>query len=599
MSNNLTDLRDVRFVLYEQLDVEQLCRAERFQDHSKETFDMILDAAERLAVDEFAPTNSIGDEIGCRWEDGQVKVPEPFHGPFRMYCEGGWISMAEDYALGGQNVPASVSFACNEMFYAANYAITGYMGLTHSAAKVIEVYGSEEQKNRYMEKLYSGQYSGAMDLTEPQAGSDVGALSTKAKKNDDGSYSIVGRKIFITGGEQDLTENIVHILLARIEGDPAGTKGLSCFIVPKIWVNDDGSLGEPNDIGCSGIEHKMGFKGSATCGMNYGDSGNCRAELLGPAGKGIVVMFHMMNEQRILVGTQGLAQGSTAYLHGLKFSRERLQGPEFGSKNHDQVPIIKHPDIRRHLMWMKASTEGMRALILFAVYCLDQVAISQDDQERKKWRDFVEVLTPVCKAYCTEKGFDVCTESIQVHGGYGYCKEYMVEQFARDSKIATLFEGTNGIQALDLLGRKVRMRGGEAFRNLMTKMKETIRSLPEISELTDYTADVVQAVSALEDLTAFMLERTSAEEAYLSYSWASAYLDIFGDITLAWLFLWQAAVAHEQVEQNSSEAAFYESKMSTARFYIGSFLPVTHGKVAAIKQADKAFLEMGEALFSE
>jgi hypothetical protein len=307
----------------------------------------------------------------------------------------------------------------------------------------------------------------------------------------------------------------------------------------------------------------------------------------------------MMNEQRILVGTQGLAQGSTAYLHGLKFSRERLQGPEFGSKNHDQVPIIKHPDIRRHLMWMKASTEGMRALILFAVYCLDQVAISQDDQERKKWRDFVEVLTPVCKAYCTEKGFDVCTESIQVHGGYGYCKEYMVEQFARDSKIATLFEGTNGIQALDLLGRKVRMRGGEAFRNLMTKMKETIRSLPEISELTDYTADVVQAVSALEDLTAFMLERTSAEEAYLSYSWASAYLDIFGDITLAWLFLWQAAVAHEQVEQNSSEAAFYESKMSTARFYIGSFLPVTHGKVAAIKQADKAFLEMGEALFSE
>ncbi len=597
MSNMLTDLRDVRFVLYEQLGIEQLCKAERFQDHSKDTFEMIFDAAEKLAVNDFAPTNAKGDEIGCVWEEGQVKVPGPFQAPFKMYCEGGWIAMPEDYSLGGQNVPVSVGFACSEMFYAANYAIAGYMGITHSAAKVIELYGTEEQKNKFMEPLYSGRYAGAMVLTEPQAGSDVGALRAKATKNPDGSYSIVGGKTFITGGEQDLTENIVHIILARIEGDPPGTRGLSCFVAPKLRINDDGSLGENNDINCAGIEHKMGFKGSATCVMNYGDNGECRAELLGPAGKGIIVMFHMMNEQRILVGTQGLAQGSTAYLHAIKFARERQQGAEFGSKSFESVPIIKHPDVRRNLLWMKAYTEGMRSLLLYTVNCMDKGAVSSDEKEQKECKDIVEVLTPVCKAYCTEKGFDVCTRSIQVHGGYGYCTEYLVEQFARDSKISTIFEGTNGIQALDLFGRKVQMREGSALKTVITRMNETVQEVSKIESLSEYADDVGKAITALEDVTRFMLDQAGSGDAYLAYSWATSYLDIFGDITLAWMLLWQAGIAHENVKQSSAEAAFYNSKVATARFYIGSLLPATYGKIEAIMKGDKSFLDMGDEIF--
>jgi alkylation response protein AidB-like acyl-CoA dehydrogenase len=599
MANKLTDLRDVRFALYEQLGIEALCESQYFEDHSKDTFEMIFDAAEKLAVNEFAPTNSKGDELGCTWEEGVVKVPAPFHGPFKKYCEGGWISMPESYDVGGQSVPVCIQFACKEMFYAANYALTGYMGITHSAAKVIEIHGTEEQKNKYMLPLYEGRYAGAMDLTEAQAGSDVGAIRTKAVKNADGSYSIVGNKMFITGGEQDLTENIIHILLARIEGDPEGTKGLSCFIVPKRAVGDDGALGEKNDINCSGIEHKMGFKGSATCVLNYGDNGVCTAELLGPAGKGIVVMFHMMNEQRVLVGAQGLSQGSTAYLHALQFVRERLQGTAFGSRDHKQVPILQHPDVRRNMLWMKAYTEGIRGLILYTVYAMDRMTTSKSEEENRAWHDVVEVLTPVCKAYGTEKGFDVTTRAIQVHGGYGYCTEYFVEQFSRDSKIATIFEGTNGIQALDLFGRKVQMRGGEALKTVLDKMKDVIRDVEAVSDLSAYTKEVQDAISVLENVTRYLLDQAASGDAYLAYSWASAYLDIFGDVMLGWILLWQAGTATENAQENSADRTFYESKISTAKFYIASLLPATHGKISAIKKGDKSFLNMGEDIFPE
>jgi len=597
MANRLTDLRDVRFVLYEQLGVETLCASEPFQDHSRDTFDMILDAAEKLAVNAFAPTNRAGDELGCTWEDGEVRVPAAFHAPFKAYGEGGWISMPERYEVGGQSVPVCIQFACKEMFYAANYALTGYMGLTHSAAKVIEIYGTEEQQRKYMLPLYAGRYAGAMDLTEPQAGSDVGAIRTKAVPNPDGSYSIVGNKMFITGGEQDLTENIIHILLARIEGDPEGTRGLSCFIVPKRVVGEDGAPGETNDITCSGIEHKMGFKGSATCVLNYGDRNACTAELLGPAGKGIVVMFHMMNEQRVLVGLQGLSQGSTAYLHALRFARERLQGAALGSRERKQVPILHHPDVRRNLLWMKAHTEGIRGLILYTVYAMDRMTTSRNEAEKRAWHDVVEVLTPVCKAYGTDKGFDVTTRAIQVHGGYGYCTEYFVEQFCRDSKIATIFEGTNGIQALDLFGRKVQMRDGEALRTLLDRMKAGLGEAEPVSDLSGYTEEVRNALSALEEVTRYLLEQAASGQAYLAYSWASPYLEIFGDVVLGWILLWQARVAADRVREDRTDRRFYESKISTARFYIASVLPAVHGRVAAIRKGDRSFLDMGEEIF--
>lgn len=597
MGHKLTDLRDTRFILYEQLNVEDLCRASRFQDHSRETFEMIITAAEKLAVNDFEPASSMGDKIGCQWKDGRVTVPEPYRVPFRKFCEGGWMSLPENEDVGGQSVPLAVHYVCSTMLFAANHSLTGYTGLTHSAAKVIEIYGTEEQKNKYMMPLYEGRYAGVMDLTEAQAGSDVGAVRTKAVKNPDGTYSITGGKIFITGGEQNLTENIIHILLARIEGDPEGTRGLSCFVLPKIRITADGVHGEDNDIVCSGIEHKMGMKGSATAVLNFGDNGRCIAELLGPERKGINVMFHMMNEQRILVGMQGMAQAGTAYLHALHFARERKQGSAFGSKDTRQTAIIEHPDIRRSLLWMKSHTEGMRALILYTMYCMDKEAVCVDEVERSAWQDMVEILTPICKAYCSDKGFETCVKAIQVHGGYGYCHEYKVEQCARDSKITSIYEGTNAIQALDLFGRKVRMKKGAALEALMNKMRAAAAEAKGFPDLSPYADEVLRAVTALQQLTDFLLAAASSDDAYLAYAWATPYLDIFGDVVLGWMLIWQAVIVCRDTDHDPIDKAYYEAKILTARFYAGSVLPAVHGKIEAIYKNDKSLLQMDEALF--
>ena len=337
-------------------------------------------------------------------------------------------------------------------------------------------------------------------------------MRTKALKNPDGTYSITGGKIFITGGEQNLTENIIHILLARIEGDPEGTKGISCFVLPKIRITADGTLGEFNDIHCSGIEHKMGMKGSATAVLNFGDNGHCIAELLGPQRKGIQVMFHMMNEQRILVGMQGMAQAGTAYLHALNFAKERKQGAAFGTRSAEQTAIIGHPDVRRNLLWMKAYTEGMRALILYTMYCMDLETVTHNKDEKSRWHDLVEILTPICKAYCSDKGFETCVKAIQVHGGYGYCHEYKVEQCARDSKITSIYEGTNAIQALDLFDRKIRMKQGAAFEALLSHMKATVKRAQGIADLSPYAAEIGKVITALEDLTAELLAATAGDD---------------------------------------------------------------------------------------
>ncbi|HUN54874.1 MAG TPA: acyl-CoA dehydrogenase [Smithella sp.] len=599
MGNKLQDMRDTRFVLYEQLKIEEMCKADRFGDHSRETFEMIMQAAEKLAVNEFAPVNSEGDKIGCQWQGGKVSVPEHYREPFKKFCEGGWMNMQEDYSVGGQNVPFCLHYACNTLFFAANHSLSAYMGLTHSAAKVIEIFGTEKQKKKYMMPLYEGRYAGVMDLTETQAGSDVGAVRTKAVRNADGTYSITGGKIFITGGEQNLTENIIHILLARIEGDPEGTKGLSCFVLPKIVVNADGSQGPSNDIYCSGIEHKMGMKGSATAVLNFGDNGNCIAELLGPERKGIQVMFHMMNEQRILVGMQGMAQAGTAYLHALDFAAERKQGTAFGATSGEQSAIISHPDVRRNLLWMKAYTEGMRALILYTMYCMDRVTVTHDADEKKKWNDLVEILTPICKAYCSDKGFDTCIKAIQVHGGYGYCHEYKVEQCARDSKITSIYEGTNAIQALDLFGRKISMNKGRAYDVLLATMKATLSDAQKSADLSPCAYAVAKVIDALEKLTTDLLAAKASDDSFMAYSWASPYLDIFGDVVLGWMLIWQAVIAEESAKKDGGEDVFYNKKILTAKFYAGSLLPAVFGKIAAIRENDQSLARMTEAMLTQ
>lgn len=600
MKNSLVDLRDTKFILYEMLNIENLCRSDKFKDHSRETFEMVFDAAEKLAVNDFAPVNSDGDSVGCKWQGGVVCVPPSFHEPFRKYCEGGWISISEDDDVGGQNLPLTIQQSCNELFFSANHSLAGYMGLTHSAAKVIEVYGTPEQKKKYMTALYSGRFAGGMNLTEPQAGSDVGAIKVKAVRRTDGTYSIQGSKIFITGGDQDLTENIIHIVLARIEGDPEGTKGLTCFVVPKMKVLDDGAVGESNNVSCAGIEAKMGMKGSATCVLNYGENGECIGELLGAEKDGIRVMFHMMNEQRLLVGLQGLAQGGTAFLHALRFSSERLQGASFGSKSSGQAAISQHPDVLKNLLIMKAQTEGMRGLLLFAMSCLDEMSAGADEARKRELLNVIELITPICKAYCTEKGFDVCARAIQVHGGYGYCKEYHVEQFLRDCKITTIYEGTNGIQAIDLLGRKVRMRNGELFKTVLSRMKGTAKEAGALDSLASYAKDFTMLFEPLERLTESLRRDDSADDAYLNFSQASAYLDVFGDILLGWIFLWQATIAQRKLLTHKvapSESSFYEEKILTARFYLGTMLPAVLGKMDAISRNDRSLLEMRHSAF--
>ncbi|MDQ5985075.1 MAG: 3-methylmercaptopropionyl-CoA dehydrogenase [Syntrophus sp. SKADARSKE-3] len=597
MTSNLNDLRDTRFILYEQLHIEELCREARFDDHSRETFEMILTAAEKLAENDFAPANGPGDKIGCAWKEGRVMIPEPYRAPYQKFCEGGWMSLAEDYSVGGQNAPRSLHYACSMMFFAANHSLMGYTGLTHSAAKVIELYGTEEQKRKYMVPLYEGRYAGVMDLTEAQAGSDVGSIRTKAVRNGDGSFSITGSKIFITGGEQDLTENIIHILLARIEGDPEGTGGLTCFVLPKIRLDETGTMLADNDIVCSGIEHKMGMKGSATAVLNFGDRGHCQAELLGPERKGIQVMFHMMNEQRILVGMQGMAQASAAYHHTLHFASERRQGPTFGAKDTSQAAIINHPDVRRNLVWMKAHSEGMRALILFTAYCMDKEAVAENDADRSEWHDLVEILTPICKAYCSDRGFDTCVRAIQVHGGYGYCHEYKVEQCARDSKITSIYEGTNGIQAMDLFGRKIRMKKGRAFALLVDRMKETVLSAMEIDKLWDSAQELGHAVAAIATLTDSLIAASSTEDAYLAYSWATPYLEILGDVVIGWILIWQAAIACLKQAQDTETENYYEAKILTAQFYTNTILPAVHGRIAAINRHDRSLMKIEETHF--
>ena len=616
MGNKLCDLRDARFILHEQLRVEELCKSERYGDHTLDTFEMIIKAAEKLAVNDFAPVNNPGDKQGCTWDNGKVKVPDVYHKPFEKLCDGGWFCVQESYEVGGQNLPLVIDYICKQLFFAANHSLTGYYGLTHSAAKVIEVFGTEEQKKKYMLPLYAGTYSGTMCLTESQAGSDVGAVKTKARKNEDGTYSISGGKIFITGGETDLTENIIHIVLARIEGDPEGTKGLSCFVVSKIRVKDDGSLGEGNDVNCVGIEHKMGMRGSATSVLAFGDNGNCVGELLGQERNGIVTMFNMMNEQRLLVGLQGLAQGSTAYLHALNYARERKQSLGLGKKGFDQDLIIVHSDVKTNLLWMKSYTEGVRALILYSIYCMDKMHVCEDNEEEKrKYSDIIEVLTPICKAYGSDKGFEVCVKAIQVLGGYGYCSEYLVEQFARDSKITSIYEGTNGIQCLDLIGRKINMKKGAAYQTLITQVNETIKDALEVSELASYAHELSKYLGTLGEITEQIKTQNSNGELALTQSWAQTYLEIWGDLMVGWMFLWQATVARKKLDlilkksatdgknaqqeffRDQSDPNFYTGKMVTAKYYLGVLLPAVIGKFESIAKNDKAFLEMEEAYF--
>lgn len=599
MAQQIADLRDIEFALFEQFDIEKLSEHELYADFNKKMIKMIISEARQLAIKEMLPTNKPGDEEGCTFESGTVKVPESFHRIYELYREGEWLAMADDPENGGGGMPYTLYLVANELFLGANLSFMLYSGLTHGAAKLVEIFGTEEQKKTYLKRMLSGEWAGTMLLTEPEAGSDVGALTTSAKKNDDGTYSITGNKIFISGGEHDLTENIIHPVLARIEGAPAGTKGISLFLVPKYRVNDDGSLGEFNDVVCTGIEEKMGLHGNSTASLTLGGKGNCIGTLLGQENKGMRAMFVMMNEARQLVGQQGFALSTSSYINAVNYARERIQSAHILKPKEGGVPIIQHPDVRRQLLIMKAYVDSLRSLIYYSGTVFDAMHTAANPEEKDRCEKLIAILTPIIKGYITDKTLEVCSHGIQVFGGYGYTKEYPMEQYLRDARILPIYEGTNGIQALDLFMRKLQMDDGKPFMDFLGNIQKTIdeaKSTESVSNL----AEALQTALQQYQQTISKLGKAAASDKLLNaVAQATPLLDVTGDIVVAWMLLWRATVASKALDQKpgKKDIEFYNGQIKTAEYFISSHIPVSLGKMNAIAEMNCALLDMSEDAF--
>ena len=602
MAQQIADRRDIDFVLHEMLNVEELSKHEKYRDFNRKTIDLIVSEARNLAIKEMLPTQVIGDREGVRFENGAVRVPDEFKKLYDTYKEGEWVAMVESLDWGGQGMPRTVAQAASEYFVGANLAFMMYPGLTHGAGKLIETFGTPEQKKLYLKNLYTGQWCGTMLLTEPEAGSDVGALTTTAKLNDDGTYSITGNKIFISGGDHDLVDNIIHPVLARIEGAPMGTSGISLFIVPKIWVNDDGSLGEPNDVVCTGVEEKMGIHGNATCSMALGGKGQCRGVLLGEENKGMRAMFLMMNEARLLVGLQGFCCASSAYLYALNYSRQRTQGRHLLKMQDNtaaSVPIIQHPDVRRQLMTMKSYVDGMRSLLYLVGILSDRIDTTDSSDEKSRLQGMIDLLIPIAKGYVTDRSFEMCSHGLQVYGGYGYIKEYPMEQLLRDCRITMIYEGTNGIQAMDLLGRKLGLNQGKPIMDLLGEIQKTLAEAKKVERLQVDAARVEKAVNRLGEVALHLGQTAMSPKVLYAFAYAHPFLDVSGDVVLAWLHLWRATVAATAMEKGAKrkDAAFYEGQLKSAEFFIHTILPVTNGKMKAILETNGAIVDIPEAAF--
>jgi alkylation response protein AidB-like acyl-CoA dehydrogenase len=602
MAQLIADRRDVDFVLHEQLKVEELARHERFAEFNRKAVDLIISEARNLAIKEILPTRQDGDRQGARFDGGKVFVPESFHKAWKAYKEGEWLAMTEDPDWGGQGMPRAVAMAAADYLNGANFAFMMYAGLTHGAGKLVESFGTEKLKKLFLKRMYSGEWTGTMLLTEPEAGSDVGALTTSAVKNPDGTYSITGNKIFISSGEHDLVENIIHPVLARIDGAPAGTAGISLFLVPKIWVNDDGSLGEPNDIVCTGIEEKMGIHGNATCSMALGSKGRCRGMLLGEENKGMRAMFLMMNEARLLVGSQGLACASPAYMYALAYARERVQGRHLLKaldKSAPSVPIIQHPDIRRMLMLMKVHVEGMRSLIFYVGHLEDCLHTAADPDAKAKYQGMIDFLIPIAKGYVTDRSCEVCNLGIQVYGGYGYIREYPMEQLLRDCRITPIYEGTNGIQAMDLLGRKLGLNKGRPMMDLLGEIQAALAAAKAVPRTAPFAETVEGTLNKLGEVAMHMGAAAMSDKVLTAFAFAHPFLEVCGDVVMAWMLLWRARIAAEKLAAGVKEkdALFYEGQLKSIEFFASTILPVTFGKMKAILAGNTAMVDIHEDSF--
>ncbi len=616
--NQLVDSRDVRFVLFEMLELEKLNRYPHYADFDRDIYEDTLELAEKIAVNDFYPSNAEGDkEGGAQFnpETNEVRVPDSVKAAARVFIDSGFMTLRLPVEADGMGMPDLLNTACFEYFNAGNTAAQMYVGGTLGAAMLISKFGTDEQKELYLPKMFSGEWGGDMCLTESDAGSDVGALKTKAVKQDDGSYLITGQKIFISSGEHDIVENLIHPTLARIEGDIPGTKGISIFIVPKYLVNPDGSLGERNDVVCSGIEHKMGLKNSATATLNFGDNGKCVGYLLGEERQGMKIMFYLMNEARIATGLQALGQSSAAYMHAVTYARNRIQGKHITqSTNPDapSVPIIQHPDVQRMLLWMKGYVEGMRMLAYYLSSCIDVNEAGEGDEAKKAY-GIVELFTPIVKAGISDASWLVTSEAIQVYGGYGVCSDYPVEQYARDTKVFSIYEGTNAIQSLDLTFRKILMNPEQFNLNAWKEKVEEIMAKAKGVVDEKYIAQVEQGLAKFDEVINFLREQLAGGKFMVITLHATSLQQCMFMLVLAWLHLWSLTITMPKMKElvgdtkgeerqklidDNQEAAYYSGRVLSSQFYIGAEFPKYFGKMECILNNELAAIKTSSATFT-
>jgi alkylation response protein AidB-like acyl-CoA dehydrogenase len=576
-------VEDVLFLLNDVFRVDRYDNLPGFADASADVREAILAEAARFCEQVLTPLNRTGDREGCvRHGDGSVTTPKGFKEAFKQYVDGGWMGISAPAEFGGQGLPEALTVAVNEMMGSANMAFSMYAGLTQGALATLIAHGTPEQKAAYVPKMVAGRWTGTMNLTEPQCGTDLGLLRTKAVKQGDGSYKLNGTKIFISSGEHDLSENIVHLVLARIEGAPPGIRGVSLFVVPKILPEPDGSLGRRNDVACGSIEEKMGIHGNATCVMNYDGA---TGWLVGEENRGINAMFTMMNEARLGVGVQGLALSEVAYQNAVAYAKDRLQGRALaGAKFPDQAadPIIVHPDVRRMLMTVRAFNEAARALVLWSALQSDVAHRSGDEKLRQSADDHMGLLTPVIKGVLTDAGFANTVLAQQIYGGHGYIAEHGMEQFVRDSRIAMLYEGANGIQALDLVGRKLPKDGGRAIQAFFSEVSAYIKEKSADEKMKPYVGPLATALGHLQQSTLWFMQSASAKPDNAGAG-ATDYMHLFGLVAFGYMWCRIVEAANAKLGGGASDAARMEAKRVTARFFMERMLPETAAHLARIQ----------------